>query len=96
MEVIYKGNALWYKDDRGEVGNSVIIKQFFELIEEDTIDIDSIEELENRSDEYFEMLLNDSKLNWLNKYQQEDKEKINKLVQAVKQLNKEIKELKEK
>lgn len=73
-----------------------LINGTFELIEEDTIDIDNIEELENRSDEYFRMLSNDAKLNWLNKYQQEDKEKINKLVQAAKQLNKEIKELKEK
>ena len=73
-----------------------LINGTFELIEEDTIDIDNIEELENRSYEYFRMLSNDAKLNWLNKYQQEDKEKINKLVQAAKQLNKEIKELKEK
>ena len=52
----------------------------FELIEDETIDIDSIEELKVGD------LLN-------NKI---TKNKINKLVQAVKQLNKEIKSIKEK
>lgn len=52
----------------------------FELIEDETIDIDSIEELKVGD------LLN-------NKI---TKNKINKLVQALKQLNKEIKSIKEK
>ena len=67
----------------------------FELIEDER-DIDNIEELKYRSDDYFAMLSDKAKTQWLNKYQQEDKAKINELVQAVKQLNKEIKELKEK
>lgn len=86
MEVIYKGNALWDKDGREEVGNSVIIKQFFELIEDETIDIESINELETYSDDGVEF------------YDKSDIHKIakktNEILQAVKQLNKEIKELK--
>ena len=57
-----------------------LVNHTFELIEDETIDIDNIEEL-NIGD-----LLN-------NKI---TRNKINKLVQAVKQLNKEIKSIKEK
>lgn len=54
----------------------------FELIEEDTIDIESIEEIkckENWTEEGYKLI-----------------DTINELVQAVKQLNKEIKSIKEK
>lgn len=44
--VIYRGETLWYEDDNGEIGNSVIIANDFELIEEQQ-DID-IEELKER------------------------------------------------
>lgn len=56
-----------------------------ELIEEDAIDIDSIEEL--LKIEEYEVDKTDTVIN---------RNKINELVQAVKQLNKEIKSLKEK
>ena len=67
-----------------------IVSMDFELIEENTIDvdIDNITEISGYSDDGVEL------------YEKEDihinKEKINELVQAVKQLNKEIQELKEK
>lgn len=62
-----------------------LINGTFELIEEDTIDIDNIEEL--LKIEEYEVDKIDTVIN---------RNKINELVQAVKQLNKEIKSLKEK
>ena len=55
-----------------------LVNHKFKLIEDETIDIDNIKELNELSD------------------CEERNSKINELVQAVKQLNKEIKELKEK
>ena len=55
-----------------------MINGTFELIEEDTIDIESIEELNELSD------------------CEERNMKINEIIRAVKQLNKEIKELNKK
>lgn len=55
-----------------------LINGTFELIEEDTIDIESIEELNELSD------------------CEERNMKINEIIRTVKQLNKEIKSLKEK
>ena len=62
-----------------------LINGTFELIEEDTIDIDNIEEL--LKIEEYEVDKIDTVIN---------RNKINELVQAVKQLNKEIKSIKEK
>lgn len=62
-----------------------LINGTFELIEEDTIDIDNIEEL--LKIEEYEVDKTDTVIN---------RNKINELVQAVKQLNKEIKSIKEK
>lgn len=55
-----------------------LINGTFELIEEDTIDIESIEELNQLSD------------------CEERNMKINEIIRTVKQLNKEIKSIKEK
>lgn len=60
------------------------IDKMFRILEEDeTIDIDSIEELEEITEKYVEPI-------------RKNRNKINELVQAVKQLNKEIKSIKEK
>lgn len=77
--IIYKGETLWYEDDKEEVGNSVIIANEFELIEEQQdIDIQAIEELKPNT-------VFDTKETIRNHYN-----KINELVQAVKQLDRKI------
>lgn len=75
---------MWFEGDDEEVCVSTIIKSDFELIE-DEIDIDNIEEL--LKIEEYEVDKTDTVIN---------RNKINELVQAVKQLNKEIKSRKEK
>lgn len=86
---IFKDRELWEQEDIGiynsKLDNLQIIYGDFELIE-DEIDIDSIEEIKWRESEkeylgFGVLVAND---------------KINELVQAVKQLNKEIKSIKEK
>lgn len=67
-------------DNRQEYANSFELKWEFELIE-DEIDIDSIEKLESVTNNIGGTICMMSK--------------INELVQAVKQINKEVKELKE-
>jgi hypothetical protein len=67
-------------DNRQEYANSFELKWEFELIE-DEIDIDSIEKLESVTNNI------DGTICMMSK--------INELVQAVKQINKEVKELKE-
>ena len=62
-----------------------------ELIEDEPIDIESIEELELIRTNFIDMDKNELKDN-INK----NRINLNKLVQAVKQLNKEIKSIKEK
>lgn len=62
-----------------------------ELIEDETIDIDNIEELELIGTNFIDMDKNELKDN-INK----NRINLNKLVQALKQLNKEIKSIKEK
>ena len=69
-----------------------ILNYTFELIEDNTIDIDidSIEELEEFKYNEFVLMNREERFNkTINEYSI-----INKLIQAVKQLNKEIKELK--
>lgn len=84
LNYTYDNNRKTYKSEYGEFMSfdftNNVLNMKVELIEDETIDIDSIEEL-NIGD-----LLN-------NKI---TKNKINELVQAVKQLNKEIKSIKEK
>ena len=80
---IVKDRKLWEQEDRGIYNSKLeslqIIYGVFELIE-DKIDIDNIEEIDPK--------LNRSTISIL----KEEIETINKLVQAVKQLNKEIRE----
>ena len=85
---IFKDRELWEQEDTGiynsKLDNLQIIYGAFELIE-DEIDIDSIEEI--LKIEEYEVDKTDTVIN---------RNKINELVQAVKQLNKEIKSIKEK
>ena len=89
----YNSGILYYIDDNfDEVSSSVIINCIFELIEDETIDIDSIEELDEFELDQFIIMDNAERFDrTMIEYS-----KINKLVQAVKQLNKEIKSIKEK
>ena len=68
-----------------------ILNYEVELIEDEPIDIESIEELELIRTNFIDMDKNELKDN-INK----NRINLNKLVQAVKQLNKEIKSIKEK
>ena len=77
-------NDIYWKDTNKQLPAYVFITGKFKLIE-DEIDIDSIEEL----DEYE----NEDLYDW--KDVRDIAFKMNELVQAVKQLNKEVKELKE-
>lgn len=106
-------NFFIYKPDGTEYDGKVelhdIIDYTFELIEDNKIDIESIEEL--RYETIIETLgapdcFNGNELYCLRTFSKNDEnllhsnaenhKKINELVQAVKQLNREIKELKEK
>ena len=69
----------------------MLLNDDFELIEDEPIDIESIEELELIRTNFIDMDKNELKDN-INK----NRINLNKLVQAVKQLNKEIKSIKEK
>lgn len=50
---------------------------------------EEIEEIKEISDEYFNMLSDESKVKWLKSYIKENRNKINELVRAVKKLQKE-------
>lgn len=69
-----------------QINDIIFINDIFELIE-DEIDIDSIEEIYEAENDY----VSDDILEFFN----EDRSAINTLIQAVKQLNKKVKELKE-
>ena len=60
----------------------------FEILEDNTEEIEEIKEI---SDEYFNMLSDESKVKWLKSYIKEDRNKINELVKAVNKLRKENK-----
>ena len=87
---IFKDRELWEQEDTGiynsKLENLQIIYGAFELIE-DEIDIDNIEELDKCKFEHG---------NTISYQESEFIDKVNELVQVVKQLNKEIKELKSK
>ena len=68
----------------------MLLNDDFELIEDEPIDIESIEELELIRTNFIDMDKNELKDN-INK----NRINLNKLVQAVKQLNKEIKSIKD-
>ena len=59
-----------------------------EILEDNTEEIEEIEEI---SDEYFNMLSDESKVKWLKSYIKEDRDKINELVKVVNKLRKENK-----
>ena len=84
--IFYTNDSLWYEEDDEEVCTSTIIESYFELIEDETIDIDNMEKI--------------SIVNTSYKPTPQEMEfiagKFNELIQAVKQLNKEIKSIKEK
>lgn len=78
--ILYSNEKLNW--ETGEFDTSYLSNNYcyFELIEDNTIDIDSIEDIDtSRNYQNYELTL-----------------EIDKLTKAVKQLNKEIKELKEK
>ena len=100
-----KYNQLEFKYDKGSGKyirkNSSIITWFcierftndflnktVEILEDNT---EEIEELEEISDEYFNMLSDESKVKWLKSYIKDDRNKINELVKAVNKLRKENK-----
>ena len=56
-----------------------------EILEYNTEEIEEIKEI---SDEYFNMLSDESKVKWLKSYIKEDRNKINELVRAVKKIQK--------
>lgn len=86
--VYWNGENFKYVDSKGNVmldyADIELINGTFELIEDE---IDSIEEIYEAENDY----VSDDILEFFN----EDRSAINTLIQAVKQLNKEIKELKE-
>ena len=59
-----------------------------EILEDNTEEIEEIQEI---SDEYFNMLSDEAKVKWLKSYIKEDRNKINELVKAVNKLRKENK-----
>ena len=68
--------------------NFNILNEDVEILEDNTEEIEEIKEI---SDEYFNMLSDESKVKWLKSYIKEDKNKINELVKAVNKLRKENK-----
>ena len=68
--------------------NFNILNEDVEILEANTEEIEEIKEI---SDEYFNMLSDESKVKWLKSYIKEDKNKINELVKAVNKLRKENK-----
>ena len=68
--------------------NFNILNEDVEILEDNTEEIEEIKEI---SDEYFNMLSDESKVKWLKSYIKEDKNKINELVKAFNKLRKENK-----
>ena len=58
-----------------------------EILEDNTEEIEEIKEI---SDEYFNMLSDESKVKWLKSYIKEDRNKINELVKVVKEIRKDL------
>lgn len=78
-----------------DFGASIWIKFDFELIEDNTIDIDSINNTNLRFVLCRSDLKDDNIINVLNNFFKENDDNMDKLLKCIKQLNKEIKELKE-
>lgn len=88
--VIYDNRGIIRENEIREISFNNLKYNTFELIE-DEIDIDNIEELELIRTNFIDIDKNELKDN-INK----NRINVNELVQAVKQLNKEIKSIKEK
>lgn len=58
-----------------------------EILEDNTEEIEEIQEI---SDEYFNMLSDEAKVKWLKSYIKEDRNKINELVKVVKEIRKDL------
>ena len=79
-------NNYLFRDYIGDI--TVVLNNEVEILEDNTEEIEEIKEI---SDEYFNMLSDESKVKWLKSYIKEDKNKINELVKAVNKLRKENK-----
>ena len=64
-----------------------ILSYEVEILEDNTEEIEEIQEI---SDEYFNMLSDEAKVKWLKSYIKEDRNKINELVKVVKEIRKDL------
>lgn len=85
--VIYDNRGIIRENETREISFNNLKYNTFELIEDETIDIDSIEELDKCSFGHG---------NTISYQESRFIDKVNELVQVVKQLNKQIKSIKEK
>ena len=83
-----------YKNKRlewgtGEFDTSYLFDKdyYFRILEDNTEEIEEIQEI---SDEYFNMLSDEAKVKWLKSYIKEDRNKINELVKVVKEIRKDL------
>ena len=84
---------LYYEKEQG--GTSLVtelktmddLKSEVEILEDNTEEIEEIQEI---SDEYFNMLSDEAKVKWLKSYIKEDRNKINELVKVVKEIRKDL------
>lgn len=93
-EVIYDGYELrWNTETNNELKLTAIklSQSIFELIEDNNIDIDSIEELDDAC--YDVNIMSDDDLEF---YHNKTRTTINEILQAVKQIDKRVKKLEEK
>ena len=63
------------------------LNEYVEILEDNTEEIEEIQEI---SDEYFNMLSDEAKVKWLKSYIKEDRNKINELVKVVKEIRKDL------
>lgn len=64
-----------------------VLNDTVEILEDNTEEIEEIQEI---SDEYFNMLSDEAKVKWLKSYIKEDRNKINELVKVVKEIRKDL------
>ena len=84
---------LYYEKEQGctslvtELKTMDDLKLEVEILEDNTEEIEEIQEI---SDEYFNMLSDEAKVKWLKSYIKEDRNKINELVKVVKEIRKDL------
>ena len=66
---------------------NLMLNDEVEILEDNTEEIEEIQEI---SDEYFNMLSDEAKVKWLKSYIKEDRNKINELVKVVKEIRKDL------